>query len=145
LDGVSGAKLRSGNHAAAFETLGKRYRMVANGGEVLAAGPKRRSIDELEISCDGQTYEARVSLFRNLAVASYPGGERAARLSGGLADQNYEALFAAKDGCALPVAVFLLRHVAVNRHRAYHAGTQRGEGLCKGALRVNLAARWMTG
>ena len=99
--------------------------MVADGEEVLAAGPKGRTIDDLEISCGSQTNEARVSFFRNLAVASYPGGERAARLSGGLMGRSYEAVFTASDGCALPVAIFLLWHTATNRRRAYHA---RGEG-----------------
>jgi hypothetical protein len=95
--------------------------MVADGREVLTASPKGRSIDELEILCDGQTYEARVSFFRSLAVASYPDGDRVVSLSGGLMGRNYDALFAAEDRCALPVAVFLLWHVVTNRRRAYLA------------------------
>ncbi len=42
--------------------------------------------------------------------------------SGGLTGRSYEALFATEDGCTLPVAVFLLWHVAANRRRAYRAG-----------------------
>ncbi len=126
LRGGPAAEFRSGNYAATFAASGRRYRMVANGEEVLVAAPKGRSIDELEISCGGQSYEAQTSLFRNLAVASHPGGERAARLSGGLTGRRYEALFASEDGCALPVAVFLLWHVAANRRRAHLMGGLMG-------------------
>lgn len=123
LSRVSGAEFQSGNYTAAFEASGRRYRMVADGREVLIAGPKGRSIDELEILCDGQTYEARVSFLRSLALASYPDGGRVVSLSGGLMGRNYDALFDAENGCALPVAVFLLWHVTTNRRRAYRAGT----------------------
>jgi len=126
LRGSPAAEFRAGNYAATFEASGRRYRIVAHGEEVLVAVPKGRSIDELEISCGDQTYEAQTSLFRNLAVASYPGGEGAARLSGGLTGRRYEALFAPGDGCALPVAVFLLWHVAANRRRALLMGGLMG-------------------
>ena len=119
LDGGSSAEFRSGDRVFKLEASGKRYRMVADGEEMLAAGPKGRSIDELEISCGGQTYEARISLLRNLAVASHPGGERVAHLSGGLAGRSYKALFDSEDGCTLPVAVILLWHLTTNRRRAY--------------------------
>jgi hypothetical protein len=123
LGGSSGAELRSGNHVATFEASESRYRMVVGGSEVLTAGPKGLSIDKLEVYCDGQTYEAQVSFFRNFAVASHPGGARAVRVSGDLTGRNYEVLFAAEDGGALPVAVFLLWHVATNRRRAFRAGS----------------------
>ncbi len=105
--------------------------MIASGEEVLVAGPIERSINELEISCGGRNYEARISFLRNLAVAHHlPDGRRAARLSGGLMGRSYEVLFAAEDECALPVAVFLLWHVAANRRRAYRAGSlARGEAM----------------
>jgi hypothetical protein len=119
----SSAEFRSGDRVFKLEASGKRYRMVADGEEVLTAAPKGRSIDELEISCGSRTYEARISLLRNLAVASHPGGERVAHLSGGLAGRTYEALFDSEDGCALPVAVFLLWHLTTNRRRVYR--TQR--------------------
>jgi len=122
LRGTSSAQFESGSHATGFGVSKKRYRMVADGEQVLVAGPKGRSIDVLEISCDGRTYEAGVGLFRNRAIAHGPGGERVARLSGGLMGRRYEALFAAEDGCAFPIAVFLLWHVAANRRRAYRAG-----------------------
>ena len=122
LGGVPGAEFRAGDLVAMFEASGKRYRMVVDGREVLAAGPKERSTDELEISCEGRTYEAQISLFRNLAVASQAGGERVVRLSGGLTGRSYEALLADEDGCALPVAVFLLWRVVTDRRRAYRVG-----------------------
>ena len=131
LTGVSGAEFRSESYAAAFEASGRRYRMVADGEEVLTGGPKIRSIDELEICCSGQAYEARVSFFRNLVVALYPGGERAVRLSGGLMGRSYHVLFT-EDRCAFPVAIFLLWHIAANRRRAYRAGSPTKGGLCKG-------------
>ncbi len=122
LSGSSGADFTCGSSGAAFEASGRDYRMVANGEEVLVAGPKERSVDELKISCNGQSYEARIGFLRNLAVAHHaPDGERTARLSGGLTGRSYEAIFAT-DGCALPVALFLLWHVAANRRRVYRAG-----------------------
>ena len=103
--------------------------MVVNLREGLAADPKGQSIDKLEISCGAQNYEARVSFLCNLAVPyRVPGGERAARLSGGLTGRSYETLFTVEDGCALPVAVFLLWHVAANRRRAYRVGSPANGG-----------------
>lgn len=119
LRAASDAEFVSRNGIAGFEASGRRYRLIADGEEVLIAVPKGRSIDDLEIFCGDQTYEARVSLFRNLAVAYEPGSERVARLSGSLAGRSYEIFFAAEDGCAFPVAVFLLWHLAANRRRAY--------------------------
>ncbi|MCA1719425.1 MAG: hypothetical protein LC781_22245 [Actinobacteria bacterium] len=129
LRGPSVAEFESGNHAATLTSTEGSYRMVAEGEEVFAAAPKGRSIDELEISCGGRTYEARVSFFRNLAVASYGrGGGRAVRVSGGLVGRSYQVLFTPDDECALPAAVFLLWHVAANRRRAYRMGSPIGGG-----------------
>ena len=119
LGGTPGAELGSGDYAASFEASGRRFRMVVDGEEVLSAGLKGRSLDELEISCGSRIYEVRIGFLRNLAVTTYQEGGEAVRLSGGLTGRNYEALFAAEDGCALPVAIFLLWHVAANRRRAY--------------------------
>jgi hypothetical protein len=122
LHGISGAELRSGDSIARFETSGRRYRMLADGKEVLVAAPKGRSIDELKIFCGGQIYEARVSFLRNLALAYAPDGEGVARLSGSFTGRSYEIHFATKDGCAFPVAIFLVWHGAANRRRAYRRG-----------------------
>lgn len=129
LRGLSVAEFKSKAYTVTLKSSGTNYRMVADGEEVLTAAPKGRSVDELEILCGGRTYEARASFFRNLAVASYPDGERAARVSGGLTGRSYEVTFATEDGCALPVAVFLLWHVAANRRRAYRVGSQTGGGV----------------
>ena len=105
-----------------LEASGRVYRMITDDEQVLVADPKGRSGGELEISCGGRTYEAQVSLFRNLAVASNPDGERAVQLSGGLMGRNYRGLFDAEDACAHSVAIFLLWHVVANRRRAYRTG-----------------------
>jgi hypothetical protein len=122
------AEFESGDYTAALKRSGRSHRMVAYGDEMLAAVPKRRSIDELEISCGSQTYEVKASFFRNLATASYSGAEKVVRLSGGLTGRSYEALFATEDGCALRVAVFLLWHLTANRRRAYRMGSLTGGG-----------------
>lgn len=129
LHGASKARFESVDYSATLETSGGRYRMLdfyPGGGEVLTANTSRRSTGELEIYCEGQTYGARVSLLRNLAIASYPGGERAIRLSGSLTGRSYDALFAADDGGMLPVAIFLLWYLAANRRRAYRVGRLAG-------------------
>ena len=129
LRGLSIAEFESRDHATTLTRTEGSYRMVAQGEEVLTATPKGRSVDELEISCGGRTYEARVSFFRNLAVASYGrGGGRAVRVSGGLVGRSYQVLFAPDDEYVLPVAVFLLWHVAANRRRAYRMGSSVGGG-----------------
>lgn len=120
LGGVSGAELRSTGSPATFEASGGGYRMVADGEEILSAAPKGRSVSELEVLCGGRSYEARLSLLRNLAVASSASGERAAYLSGGLTGRSYEVFFA--EGDAFPVAVFLLWYVVAHRRRAYRTG-----------------------
>ena len=132
LRGLSIAEFESGDRAAVLTHTEGRYRMVAEGEEILNATPKVRSVDELEISCRGRTYEARVSFFRNVAVASYGrGGGRAVHVSGGLLGRSYQVLFAPDDGCTLPAAVFLLWHVAANRRRAYRMGSPMGEERCR--------------
>src|ERR687897_2398528 len=118
LRGASGAELWLGDRVVTFETSGRGHRMVVDGKEVLVAAPKGRPGGELQVSCGGQSYEARTDLLRNLAVASYrESGERALRLSGDLLGRDYEALLTTGDRCAFPVAAFLLWHVASNRRR----------------------------
>ena len=127
LRGLSIAEFESEGCVAVLTQAEGSYQMIAEGEEVLNAVPKGQSVDELEISCGGRTYEARVSFFRNVAVASYGrGGGRAAHVSGGLLGRSYQVLFAPDDRCALPAAVFLLWHVAANRRRAYRMGSPRG-------------------
>ncbi len=127
LHGLSISEVEFGDHAASLERTGESYRMVAEGEEMLTAVPKGQSVDELDISCGSRTYEARVSFFHNLAVASYQrASESAVRVSGGLVGRSYQVHFAPDDECVLPVAVFLLWHVAANRRRAYRMGRPMG-------------------
>jgi hypothetical protein len=129
LRGLSAAEFESGGRTATSTQTEGSYRMVAQGEEVLIAAPKGQSIDELEISCGGQTYEARVSFFRNLAVASYgKGGGRVVSVSGSLMGRSYQLLFSPDDRCALPAAIFLLWHIAANRRRAYRLGSPMRRG-----------------
>jgi hypothetical protein len=129
LRGLSIAEFESGDHTATLTQTERRYRMVAEGEEVLTAAPKGQSIDELEVSCGSRTYEAQVGFFRNVAVASYGrGGGRAVLVSGGLVRRSYQVHFAPDDECALPAAVFLLWHVAANRRRAYRVGSPMWRG-----------------
>jgi hypothetical protein len=123
LRGASGAELRLGDRVVTFEAPGRGYRMLVDGKEVLVAAPKGRFGGELQVSCGGQSYEARTDLLRNLAVASHrEDGERALRLSGGLLAREYEALLTPGDRCAFLIAAFLLWYVVANRRRAYHYG-----------------------
>jgi hypothetical protein len=78
----------------------------------------------LKIRCGNRTYEARLNLLRNTAVACSSGGEEAARIAGGLTNRSYEAVFDVEDEGSLPVAVFLLYHTVALRRRAFLAGTK---------------------
>jgi hypothetical protein len=118
-NGASDVEFRSEGCVVVFEASGRSYRMVVDGEEVLVADPKGWPRSELNISCGDQSYEARVSFFRNLAIASHPDGETVVRLSGGLTGRRYEILYSTEAEYALLVAVFLLWHVVVNRRRAY--------------------------
>ena len=128
---ISDAELRSGEYVVRLEALGRRYRMILEDEQILAAEPKGRSLDELEIFCNRGVYEARFAFLRNLATASRQrDGERAVRLSGSLMGRSYKAVFSTGDECALPVAVLLLWHTVVNRRRAYRTvGLREGEAV----------------
>ncbi len=116
------ARLEAGGLLSVIEwDASSRYRMLTGGAETLAAGPVSRPADVLKITCGDRSYEARMSLLRNAAVASSPAGTRTARLRGGLAGRHYEAAFDAQDAGALPVAILLLYHTATLRRRAYLA------------------------
>ncbi|HEX2098652.1 MAG TPA: hypothetical protein VHF46_06320 [Rubrobacteraceae bacterium] len=123
LGGTYEAKFDSKDHVAVLEASGTGYRLVLDGEEVRAID-KRLSGNELKIFCADRTYKAQVSLFRSLAVASYPGGKKVVSLSGGLVGRSYEVLFDAEDACAFSVAIFLLWYITMNRRRAYR--TRRG-------------------
>jgi len=93
--------------------------MLAGGKRILAAEPVG-SISTPEIRCFGRLYRGRLSLLHNRAEAA-PSGEEAVkvRVTGGLTNRNYEAVFDADDEGSLPVAIFLLYLVVTLRRGAY--------------------------
>lgn len=123
------AEFRSGHYSAALKSSEGLYQMVASSGEtVVVATTNGRPNGELETSCGGRTYGARVNLLRNLTIASYPDGGRVVCLSGGLTGRSYEAIFSTENGCTLPIGILLLWYVAANRRRAYRIGSPAGGG-----------------
>jgi hypothetical protein len=119
-----GAELEAENLRAAIERAPHgRRRMLSGDEETLVAKPLGTA-DILEVRCWGRRYEANLSLLRNTAVARSLGGEEAARVTGGLTNRAYEAVFDAEDEGSLPVAIFLLYYTVALRRRAYRAGAQ---------------------
>jgi hypothetical protein len=123
--GPEGAELEAGSTRAKIErTSRSRYRMLAGDAETLVAEFAGSSS---VLRCGFRTYEARLNLLRNAAVARSSGDEEAARIAGGLTNRSYEAVFDVGDEGSLPVAVFLLYHTVALRRRAFLAGTKGGE------------------
>jgi hypothetical protein len=80
------------------------------------------SATNLILRSGDRAYEARISLIRNSAVASLSDERDSARVSGGLTNRRYMAIFDPQDPVSLPVAVFLLHHTFALRRGAYRAG-----------------------
>jgi hypothetical protein len=119
-----GAELEAENLRAAIERAPHgRRRMLSGDEETLVAKPLGTA-EFLDVRCWGRRYEANLSLLRNTAVARSLGGEEAARVTGGLTNRAYEAIFDAEDEGSLPVAIFLLYYTVALRRRAYRAGAQ---------------------
>jgi hypothetical protein len=57
-------------------------------------------------------------------VARSSGGEEVARISGGLTNRSYEAVFDAGDEGSVPLAVFLLYLTVALRRRVFLAGAK---------------------
>ena len=126
IDGPAGAEVEAGDLRAVIERAPHaRHRMLTGGAETLVA-QALGSPDILEIRCGGRRYEARLSLLRNTALARASGGQEVARVTGGLTNRSYEAVFEAEDEGTLPVAVFLLYHTVALRRRAYQMGAKGG-------------------
>ena len=122
IHGPEGAELEAGDLEVRIERVARsRYTMLAGGAEALASEPAV-SPTTLEIRCSGRLYEARLSLLRNTAEAGLAGGEVAVRISGGLTNRNYEAVFDIEDEGSLPVAFFLLYRTVALRREAYRTG-----------------------
>jgi hypothetical protein len=124
IHGPTGAELEAGDLRTAIERApSSRHRMLTGDVETLVAerlGPP----DTLEIRCGARRYEAHLSLLRNTAVARSSRGEEAARVTGGLTNRGYEAVFDAEDEDSLPTAVFLLYYTVALRSRAYRMGAK---------------------
>ncbi len=126
--GLGGAELETrGTRAKIERTARSRYRILTGDAETLVAESARSTSSVLKIMCANRTYEARLNLLRNTAVACSSGGEEAARIAGGLTNRSYEAVFDVEDEGSLPVAVFLLYHTVALRRRAFLAGTKGDE------------------
>ena len=120
--GPGGAQLEVGSTRAEIERT-TRYRMLTGGVQTLVAEPAR-SAGPLKVRCGSRTYEIRLDLMRNTAVALAPAHKEAARIDGGLTNRSYDAVFDAEDGGSLPVAVFLLYHTIALRRRVFLAGAR---------------------
>lgn len=101
---------------------GATYGMTTGDAEILAARTTG-SAATLALRSGDRAYEARISLLRNSAVARSSDGREAARVSGGLTNRRYRAVFDPRDPASLPVAIFLLQHTFALRSKAYRAGS----------------------
>jgi hypothetical protein len=117
--GPEGAELETESTRVEIErTAPSRFRMLTGGAQTLEAEPAG-SAHVLEVRHENHLYEARLNLLRNTAVAHHPGRGEAARVSGGLTNRSYEAVFDAEDEGSLPVAVFLLYHTIALRRQVF--------------------------
>ena len=115
--------LRAGGLAAWIEPRpGPAYGMTTGTEETLTAETTGSPVS-LTLWAGDHAYEARVSLLRNSATARSSDGREAARVSGGLTNRRYRAVFDPQDPASLPVAVFLLHRTFALRSRAYRAGS----------------------
>ena len=122
IHGPEGAELEAGNLRARIERpTPSRYAMLAGGKRILAAEPVG-SMSTPEIRCFGRPYQGRLSLLRNKAEAAPSGEAVKVRVTGGLTNRNYEAVFDTDDEGSLPVAIFLLYLVVTLRREAYTVG-----------------------
>lgn len=117
-----GADILLSGLCATLERDGRfRYRMLADGKELLSAAPSGRGVERLSIYHARDTYEARVSPLRNTATARSDESVETARVSGGLLGLKYQVSFDAGDRCGPLVALLILHHLLVVRSRAYRA------------------------
>ena len=115
---------RSGDLQARIErSAPAAYMMLAGGTKILAAGAVG-SLSTPEIRCSGRLYRGRLSLLRNTAEAGQAGDEAKVRITGGLTNRNYEAVFDTGDLGSLPVAFFLLYLTVALRSEAYITGAR---------------------
>jgi hypothetical protein len=120
IHGAEGAELGAGDLEARIErSATSGYRMLTDDAVILTAKPLG-AWNAPEIECLESLYRGRLSLLRNTAEARPAAGERATiRISGGLTNRKYEAVFDAGDEGSLPVALFLLYLTVALRRKAY--------------------------
>jgi hypothetical protein len=115
--------LQAGDLTAWIEPRrGAAYGMTTGDEETLAVETADSPVT-LTLRSGARAYEARISLLRNSATARSSDGREAARVSGGLTNRRYRAVFDPQDPASLPVAVFLLHRTFSLRSRAYRAGS----------------------
>ncbi len=115
--------LQAGDLTAWIEALpGATYAMTTGDEETLTVETTGSATDLILRSGD-RAYEAHVSLLRNSAVARQSDEGESARVSGGLTNRRYRAIFDPQDPVSLPVVVFLLHHTFALRRGAYRAGS----------------------
>lgn len=121
--GSKGARLTAGDlEVLVNRAPDSRYAMLSGHEEVLSAQPAgASSADKLEVWCEGRSYTADISLFRNRTTVWNETGAEAARIAGNVTGRSYRVDTAVEDPCAPPVAVLLVYHMAFSRRRAYRA------------------------
>jgi hypothetical protein len=123
--GIEGAGLEVGDLEARIESPAPAaYTMLSRDAVILTAEPLG-AWSVPEIKCPDRLYQGRLSLLRNTAEAG-PAGERATvRITGGLTNRNYQALFDASNEDSLPIAFFLLYLTVALRSKAYLTAFQQ--------------------
>ena len=117
--GAEGAELEAGDLEARIERSAfAGYTMLAGGTEILAAEPGG-ALNRPEIRCLDGLYKGRLSLLRNTAEAGPAREGVTVRITGGLTNRNYEAVYDAGNEGSLPVALFLLYLTVALRREAY--------------------------
>jgi hypothetical protein len=115
--------LRADDLTAWIELLPDKTYAMTTGDEMTLTAETTGSATDLILRSGDRAYEAHVSLLRNSAVASLSDEGESARVSGGLTNRRYRAVFDPQDPVSLPVAVFLLHHTFALRRGAYRAGS----------------------
>ena len=115
--------LQAGDLTAWIEALPVAAYAMTTGDEKTLTAEIAGSATDLILRSGDRAYEAHVSLLRNSAAARLSEERESARVSGGLTNRRYRAVFDPQDPVSLPVAVFLLHHTFALRRGAYRAGS----------------------
>ena len=115
--------LQAGDLTAWIEALPVAAYAMTTGDEKTLTAEIAGSATDLILRSGDRAYEAHGSLLRNSAVARLSDERESARISGGLTNRRYRAVFDPQDPVSLPVAVFLLHHTFALRRGAYRAGS----------------------